>query len=550
MFFFGWRFFWRTSAIKTTIMDSDLTPKKHQIDFSKAVASKTDHVFKPLPDGGLRYSHDGIDIEVLGDPKGLPTSLLVGLRLYRSGERSSYATYRIPLVDLFDGTSVGKLVSEASRTLEIPPDTLSAIVHGFIDLLEAKTARTAKMDAVPLDSAFRREAMAVLCKGNIVMNLAGLMEEAGMPDAKLAIRLYLLSLSRMLDEPLHGILHGDADTCGRILSDLSACLPKKQFSEFTAISPHALSYPPKVGYWKHRTLVLYGLDGGNKSTLTEYLLKGRSRRLIAHRDEKSGYRSREQALEGPIQLLATTDKDLHPAFYSPSTVTLPVETTSIAQKIYETDIRRLAGLEDTEEREHAQRLLQSLPSLLSPMVALNPLVEQISLEGLFGQDLSRTGLFLRLSHLIALLDQYNCGMERLQDGREAVIVEAKHMALALELFSGLWIKNADELHFRLRGTHKRLVELIAKRDGQVMSKKPFTAKEVRKALGLSPATLQRHLSSLRDYGILEICGGNRAKGYRYRLVEHAPPRQRKEAFDNLLDELQGHGEGCGEQRAS
>ncbi len=530
-------------------MDSDFTPKKHQIDFSKAVASKTDHVFKPLPDGGLHYSHKGIDIEVLGEPKGLPTSLLVGLRLYRTGERSSARTYRIPLIDLFDGDATGKLVSEASRTLELPPDTLSAIIHNFIDLLEAKMARSTKTDAVPLDSTLRKEAMAVLCKGNIVMNLAGLMDRAGMPDPKLAIQLYLLSLSRMLDEPLHGILHGEGDICRRILSELSACLPKKHFSEFTAISPHALSYPPEQGFWKHRTLVLYGLEGGNKSTLTEYLLKGRSRRLIAHRDEKAGYRSREQALEGPIQLLAATDKDLHPAFYGASTVTLPVETASIAQKIYEADIRRLAGLEDTGQREHAQKLLQSLPSLLSPMVAINPLVEQISLEGLFGQDLSRTGLFLRLSHVIAVLDQYNCGMENTAKG-EAVIVEAKHMALALELFSELWIKKVDELHFRLRSTHKRLTQLIAERDGQVMSKKPFTAREVRKALGLSPATLQRHLSSLKSYGTIEICGGNRAKGYRYRLVEHAPPRQQKEAFDGLLTELQGHGEDPGEQRAS
>jgi DNA-binding transcriptional ArsR family regulator len=184
------------------------------------------------------------------------------------------------------------------------------------------------------------------------------------------------------------------------------------------------------------------------------------------------------------------------------------------------------------------------------MAALNPMVEQISLEGLFGNDIGRTGLFLRLSHLIALIDQYNCGMERLQNGREAVIVEGRHMALALELFRPLWTKRTDELHFRLRSTHKRLTRLIAKRDGQVLSKKPFTAREVRKGLGLSPATLQRHLSTLRDYGIIEICGGNRAKGYRYRLVEHSPPRQRKEAFDRLLAELQDHAEGSGEKCAS
>ncbi len=531
------------------IPPNDPLHDKHRLDFSKAVASKTDFIFKPLPDGGLKYSHNGLDIEVLGEPKGLPASLLVGLRLYRSGERSSARMYRIPLVDLFDGDAVGKLVSDASRTLELPPDDLSILLYNFIDLLEAKTARTTKMDTVPLDSALRREAMAVLCKGNIITNLLELMEQVGMPDLKLALQLYLLSLSRILDEPLHGILHGQADTCGRILSDLALCLPKKQFSEFTAISPHALSYPPEQGFWKHRTLVLYGLDGSNKSTLTEYLLKGRSRRLIAHRDEKAGYRSREQALEGPIQLLAATDKDLHPAFYGSSTVVLPVEMASITEKIYRDDLRKLAGLEDTVEREHAQRLLQSLPSLLSPMVALNPLVEQVPLSGLFGNNIARTGLFLRLSHLIALLDQYNCAMEATTKG-EAVIVEARHMALALELFRPLWIKRVDELHFKLRGTHKRLIQLIAKRDGQVMSKKPFTAREVRKVLGLSPATLQRHLSTLRDYGILEICGGNRANGYRYRLVEHTPPRQRKEAFDSLLAELQSHDEGSEEQRAS
>nr|WP_286943719.1 hypothetical protein [Allomuricauda sp.] len=47
-------------------MDSDFTPKKHQIDFSKAVASKTDHVFKPLPDGGLKYSHNGVVSQTSG----------------------------------------------------------------------------------------------------------------------------------------------------------------------------------------------------------------------------------------------------------------------------------------------------------------------------------------------------------------------------------------------------------------------------------------------------------------------------------------------------
>jgi len=523
---------------------------KPRLDFSKAIPSKTYHVFKPLPDDGLKYSSNGVDIEVIGYPSadsgqapfGLPKSLKVGLGLYQTGERSSARMYRVPMIDLFDGEAVGKLISEVSRTLELPPDSLSAIIYNFIDLLEAKCQQVNISDTVPLDSELRKEAMAVLRKGDVVKNIHGLMQRASMPDAKLATQLYILSLSRILDEPLHGILHGDGATCRRILSELCVCLPKKHCSEFTAISPHALSYPPKQGFWKHRTLVLYGLDGGNKSTLTEYLLKGRSRRLIAHRDEKSGYRSREQALEGPIQLLATTDKDLHPVFYGSSTVVVPVETTSIADKIYENDIRKLAGLENTQQKEHAKKVLQSLPALLSPMVALNPVVEQVSLCDLFGNDLSRTGLFLRLSHLIAMLDQYNSGMERLPNGREAILIEGRHMAAVLELFQFLWIKQTDELHFKLRSTHKRLVELLAERD-----KKPFTAKEVRRPLGLAPATLQRHLASLKSYGVIEICGGDRAKGYRYRLVEHAPPKERKEAFDRLMAELRGT---VAKQRAS
>ena len=522
-------------------MDSDFDPKKHQIDFSKAIASKMDYAFKPLPDDGLKFSSKGVDIEVIGKPVGLTKSLKVGLRIYQTGERSSARMYRIPMIDLFHGEAVGKLISEVSRTLELPPDSLSAIIYNFIDLLEAKYQQVNNFDTVPLDSELRKEALSILRKGDVLKNLNGLMQQASFPDPMLGMQLYLLSLSRLLDEPLHGILHGDGATCRRILSELSTCLPKKHYSEFTAISPHALSYPPKVGFWKHKTLVLYGLDGGNKSTLTEYLLKGRSRRLIAHRDEKSGYRSREQALEDPVQLLATTDRDLHPAFYSSSTVVIPVETASLADKIYENDIRKLAGLENTSQKEHAKKILQSLPSLLSPMVALNPVVEQVSLTDLFGNDIGRTTLFLRLSHLIALLDQYNSGMERTVAG-EAIIIEGRHMATVLELFQFLWIKQTDELHFKLRSTHKRLVELLAER-----GKKPFTAKEVRKPLGLTPATLQRHLASLKSYGIIEICGGNRAKGYRYRLLEHNAPKERKEAFDRLLAELRGT---VAKQRAS
>lgn len=509
------------------------------IDQSKAIPSFESHAFITLPEGGLHYSHNGLEIEVLALPQGLPTAMLMGLRLYRSAERSARSMYRIARIDLFDSDAVQHLLSEASRTLEWQPDSLSELFHNFIDLLEAHCTQAGRPSTIAIESSLRKEAMAVLRKGDIIKNIHELIDTAGVCDPKLGLQLYLLSISRVLASPLHGILHGDLAASRRVLASLALCLPPKQYSEFTAISPHALSYPPSPNFWNHRTLVLYSLSAGNKSTLVEYLTTGRSRRLVAHRDEQSGYKSREQALEGAIQLLAATDSDLHPAFYGDSTIILPVQADTINPKIYRDDLRRLAGLADSEQEEAARALLQAIPSLLSPMLAVNPLVEQISLEGLFGNDFGKTARFLRLSHLIALLDQYQCGMERTAKG-DAVIVEARHMAITLKLFRSLWIKHTDELHFKLRSTHKRLVAYIDGRDGSPMSKKPFMAREVRKALQHSPATLQRHLASLKNYGVIEVCGGNKAKGYRYRLLEYQGPAIRKQAYDTLLAKLQEH----------
>jgi hypothetical protein len=365
------------------------------------------------------------------------------------------------------------------------------------------------------------------------------LKQAGISDTRLGIQLLILSLSRLTKYPLHGIIQAPKLLGNALITEFLKVLPEEQTLELTSISKHALSYAPTEDYWDNKTLVLHQLESikSKGNSLLEYLLQGKSLRLVTQTDSQTGnYHSEQKNVTSSINLLCYTNEEYHPLFNGKYSICIPLGSIStLKEKLYDKEIKELAGLIDYEQREQAQEIIQQLAREIKEYHIYNPIMEQIDVSAFFGNNPKEISKYLKLVNLITLLHQYKQN-PTLTKTSAKLEVKKEYMILGLELFREIWIPEDEELCFRVASTFLRLKKLIKKKFPAEYHTKLFKQKDIRKELGMSPVTLSRHINTLDQYGKLEKSGGSMNKGFEYTITEWDETNN-KEAFANLINEL-------------
>ncbi len=101
-----------------------------------------------------------------------------------------------------------------------------------------------------------------------------------------------------------------------------------------------------------------------------------------------------------------------------------------------------------------------------------------------------------------------------ETGEVYIETTVEDIAWANRLLASVLVTKSDELTGACRRFFERLKMHLAEGGREC-----FRAGEVRKALRLSPASLGRYLLTLRRYGLVTVEGGNRARGYTYRVAD-------------------------------
>ena len=489
------------------------------------------------------FTIENLTIEVIGGIRDeMLSTLKVAIKVYKIGAVSPLEIYRNSLVNLFDEHQVHYTITKASERLKIESSRFKNIFYDFIERVDNYRRNRGKVvtPVYSIPSEIKSEAKAVLTQDNLIQSISELLSRAGISDTRLGLQLFIASISRITDTPIHSIVNAPQLLANELIKEFIPIVPKEHLHEVTTISKHALSYPPTENFWEHKTLVLHQLESikGKGDVLLEYLMHGQSKRLVTQSDERTGnYQSHKRDVTSTISLISYTAKDHHPVFTSKHSLVIPLkETNSIQEKLYEKEVKELAGLLDHETADVSAKILQQMVRELKSMKVYNPIIEQVDVTAFFGNDIKSLGLYLRLVNMYTLLHQHQSLIKLTKSG-QVIDVETKYMITILELYREVWLKKDDELYFNVRGTFNSLKQHLRDQYSTGYLGCTFKLKEVRKVLGKSPVTLQRHFNTLEMYGKIERCGGNNRIGYDYKVLEWQDSYSKIKAYNKLLNEL-------------
>ena len=159
-------------------------------------------------------------------------------------------------------------------------------------------------------------------------------------------------------------------------------------------------------------------------------------------------------------------------------------------------------------------------------------MDQLDLFELMNGDVKQIKQFIKLSSIIALLDQKGLTIIN-SDGNKKIELMPKHMQIALELFGVLWSTQEKDLGFKVENTYKRIKSIMKNNYPTYYKNEVFKMKDVRAELEMTNQTLQRHIDIMMDYGKVERCGGNKKVGFKYKISNWGSSKT-----NNPLEELE------------
>ncbi len=493
----------------------------------------------------LKYSDEHITIEVVGGVQDrVITQLKVNLKIYKNGNTSPTEIYRSQQTDLFNEHLLERLIVSVSERIKVERTKVKQAIYSLTDRLERyridKQTQPKEATEKRISVQAQQEVKNYLKSKNLLERLQKTFETAGVPNGELGLKLLLLSLSRITQNPIHTILQGDLFDCHEVIKSFKPCMPEEQLREATSVSSTALSYLPHHDYWQHKTLVLDRLDASLKkgSLMEEYINSGQLKRIVTEDNHKIGVRkSTEQNNSEVFGILSYTNKDFMPVFNASNVVCLPLpDKQGLQAKLYELEIKQHAGLLDDKKRQEGIQMLVNIQRSIQPLNVINPYFDQIDFQPFFKTNIKQIRLFLWLTKLITLLHQNELGRTK-ENGLVTIEVKPQYMIEVLELFKELWLTKDEALYFSVTGTFNRLKMVLKKEFPKEHKQKTFQVKDYWQKVGSSPATFSRHIKLLDEYSKIKRVGGDNRTGYLYTVREWEESTTNVEQFSKLIEQL-------------
>lgn len=493
----------------------------------------------------IKYAHEQIEIIIIGGVNDfVRTGLKVALKIHKQKEKNASQIYRTSLIDLLDEGQLNYCIREASARIKVESQMVRSALMDLREKLD--TYRNDLVEGVGNEPSVELNTTAVkhvsgfLKDKNLLSKTKDLIKDAGVPDVNMGLRLLILGLSRITDNPLHIVVQGSRLIAHELFKHLSLILPKEQLREATSISKTALTYAPYQGYWDHKTLLLHQLDAAlsTGSVLEEYILEGQLNRIVTEVDFRNGSRkSGEKTVDAKFGLMSYTNQDYLPIFSSTNVICLPLsQNESIRQWMYDKEIREFSGSADSDKTKQAIDLLINAQRHLKPMKVLNTYLDQLDLEPFFGRDFVQLRRFLHITSLVTLYHQEQLPRRKV-NGSVVIEVQPIHMLETLDLFREIWLKPEEEMYFRVAGTFEKIKEELQKMVGNNKEEVSFKIADLRPKVKVPFSTFNRHVQRLNECGKLKRVGGNNRNGYEFVVVDWEEGTGRAEKLNTLIDNI-------------
>lgn len=487
----------------------------------------------------IKYEHGNLLLEVIGGINDYSTSQLkVSVKVQKLHNANASEIFRQQMVDLFNDNQIEYLVTGASQRIKVVKSDVQDAVYSLVEKLDSYKryklyTSSNQQPKVTTSNKLVKDTKAFLKEANLLERLETLFSSVGIPTPKLAVKLFIISLSRLTDKPMHTILQGNVILSNQLCSRFASVINNEDIREVTSLSPTVISNAPHSNYWSKKLLVVHQLEGTlnqKNSTLEEYMKHEHLNRYVTQANQQNGtYQVVHKHVDEVFAVIGYTSRDYHTVFNSSSVVCLPLgNTTSIKEKLAEWELKQYAGLVDKQAVDSALETLKTIQRLLEPKQIINPWIEQLDIQKYFNNDVGKIKQFLQITNLVTMLHQFGLTPKR---NKELYLeVEPEHMLLTLDLFKELWISEYDELYYQVEFTFKLIKNHLKKNYPEDCQEGMFTEKELIPVLKVSPPTINRHVQKLLLYNRLKRVAGNNRTGYYYAVVDWS-----EDGTDNIMD---------------
>jgi hypothetical protein len=494
----------------------------------------------------IKYEDGNIEFEVTeGFNNGSLGSLKVSLRIQKKFNTSAVEVYRGQSIDLFHDNQLEFTIRQASEKIRVESTRMKEAVYALVQKLEAyrreRMYASKEADAPKSSNKAVKDVKDFLKAPNLEQNLRALLERSGIPDGRLGLKLFILSLSRLTDRPLHTILQGSVLLSHEVCKLFSQVIPSEQLKEATSLSPTALGHAPYPNYWNKKLLILHQLDGTlskKDSTLEEYMMNDHLSRFVTEQNQKTGaYKANQKTNSDQFAVLGYTSRDFHKVFASSNVVCLTIDKKDeIKDKLNEWELKSHAGLVDETELENSILHLQLIQRVLEPIKVVNPYIDQVDFQKFFGNDVKKIRQFMQLTNLVVMLHKFQLNPKK-KSGELYYEVESQHMLMVLDLFKELWFVNYDKLYFEVQNTLKKIKEAVKKTHQGELSDAMFTEKEIQKELKIAPSTLNKHMRTLTLNNKVERVLGNNRMGFYYCIPKWDEDEVEQDNYQHLTMQI-------------
>jgi DNA primase len=422
-------------------------------------------------------------------------------------------------LDLYEDRQVERVAKEAAGKLDLRADLLQLDLEELTDLLEeyreTQEKETTKVQA-KLSAAIEAKCISFLQKADLLERLNELIGKAGVVGEE-QNRLFLLGIaaSYKMPQPLHALIQGSSGS-GKthLLSKISQFIPDEDKKHFTRVTESSF-YNYGMYDLQNKLICLEDLDGMKEEAFLafrELQSKGEISSSTSGKDEQGNIRAYEKVVYGPIASLACTTKgEIYEDNMSRCFLVAVDETEAQTQRVIQYQNRKAAGKIDVSQEKEAATFMQHCIRMLKPYPVINPYADKVNLPKEAHKIRRLNELYQCYVKQVTLLHQY----QRQTDKQGRLISQKEDLQQAAELMFESILLKVDELNGSLRQFYEELKSYIRTK-GYEQSYQ-FGQREIRQALKVSRAQLQRHLNDLLRLEYIQLSGGYANKGYQYKI---------------------------------
>ncbi len=411
-------------------------------------------------------------------------------------------------------------------------DEVTAIVERQAAAAKRKADRSKGdgQEVDPLDSTpkeVKDAALEILKSERLFDQISADITDIGIAgEEDLALMLYVIMTSRMLDKPLSAIVQGSsASGKSYLIETVAELMPIEALVQAHDFSDQALYYLPK-GSLEHRIVISGervqehrskdGCAQDNSKAFREMVASGELRKAVTVKGPDGVPKTVTIHQPGPIAYLeSSTAAYIHD---EDATRLLPLatdESPSQTRRIVESQKRRAKGQTISEAlRLEIVSRHHTMQRLLKPVAVRIPYIDSISLPETNIATRRTFEQFVYAIKSVALLRQHQKPEDGADGYKEA---DETDYAIAYRLMKAVLARKYTSLNQQSRDLLKTILEhteTVAS-DGTSMQAQ-FTQKDCEKWTGLSNTTVRRRLSPLIWAGILEV--DDTSKPYMYKVA--------------------------------